>query len=143
MKSFSLRKGIIFSGVSFLFSIVAVCIINYILQILVVFLDIITRLSSSTAFVIVLWIVTGVFAVVFAFSWVEAYTGKGNISYKLTGNTVMIISTVAMVMAIVLLLKGEFNHNPSEFSLLLSNGYIFLSFFAGSATMAAIMRNLD
>jgi len=139
----ALSKKLMYTTLSFVISIIAVCIINYVLQIVVIFLDIVSRLSSSSAFIIVLWIVTGVFAAVFTVSGAEFLAGKKNFSYKLTGNTVLIISSCAIVFAIILLVNGEFYHNPSDFSLLLSNAYVFLSFFTGSAVMGAVLRNLD
>lgn len=139
----SFGKKIFITILCFIGAIIAVGIANYLLQIAFVFLDIITRLSSTSAYIIVLWIVTGVFGAVFAFSGAEYFLGKDNFSHKFTGNTIMVVSLIAIVFAVIMLSRGEFKGNPSEFSLLLSNGYVFLSFFAGSAAMAAILRNLD
>jgi H+/Cl- antiporter ClcA len=139
----STNKKILITILCFIVAIIGVSIVNYVLQIAVIFLDIVSRLSASSAFVIVLWIVTGVFGAVFAVSGAEHFIGKANFTHKLSGNTVVVVSLLAIVFAVIMLSKGEFKHNPSEFSLLLSNGYIFLSFFAGSAAMGAILRNLD
>ena len=139
----SRSKKIVITILAFIVAIIAVSIVSYILQIAVIFLDIVSRLSSSSAFVIVLWIVTGVFGAVFAVSGAEQFLGKENFTHKLSGNTILIVSLLAITFAIVMLSKGEFKHNPSEFSLLLSNGYVFLSFFVGAGGMAAILRNLD
>jgi len=139
----STGKKIFITTLFFIGAVIAVGIANYVLQIAVIFLDVVTRLSSTSAFVIVLWVVTGVFGAVFTVSGAEHFLGKANFSYKFTGNTIIIISLLAIIFAIIMLSKGEFKGSPSEFSLLLSNGYVFLSFFAGSAGMAAILRNLD
>ncbi len=128
---------------SFIGAIIGVSIANFLLQIAIIFLDVVTRFSSSSAYVIVLWIVTGVFAAVFAFGIAEHFVGKENFTHKFTGNTIIVVSLLAIAFAIIMLSNGEFKHNPSEFSLLLSNGYVFLSFFAGSAAMAAILKNVD
>ncbi len=139
----STGKKIFITILCFIGAIIAVGIANYVLQIAVIFLDVVTRLSSTSAFVIVLWIVTGVFGAVFTGSGAEQFLGKENFSYKFTGNTIIVISLLSILFAIIMLSKGEFKRSPSEFSLLLSNGYVFLSFFVGSAAMGAILRNLD
>ncbi len=139
----TLTKKIFYTLISFLVSIIFVCVANYLFQILVIFLDIVTRLSSSSAYIIVLWIVTGAFAAVFTISGVEYLIGKNHFSYKLTGNIILILSLLMISAATILLVNGHFKRNPSEFSLLLSNGYVFISFFSGAGIMAAILRNLD
>lgn len=136
-------KKILITISSFVAAIVMACIGNFILQVLVIFLDIVSRMSGSSAYVIVLWIVTGVFGAIFAVSIAEQFLGKNNFSHRFTGNVILTVSVLAILFAFILLSKGEFRQNPSEFSLLLSNGYVFLSFFAGSAAMAAILRNMD
>lgn len=138
-----MTKKILYSIIAFAAVTIIMCIANYLLQIAFIFLDVVTRLSSSSAFVIILWIVTGVFAAIFTSGAAEAFIGKKDFTYKVTGNTVIIIAAVAIVFSIVLLVNGQFRHNPSEFTLLFSNGYIFLSFFAGAGAMAAILRNID
>lgn len=138
-----LSKKTFYIIISFLISIFLVCIFNYLLQIVAIFLVFVKRLSSSTAFIIVLWIVTGIFSIIFTASGAEYLIGKKDFSHRFTGNTILIISLVMILTAIILMLKGHFKHNPSEFTLLLSNGYVFISFFTGAGIMAAIMRNLD
>ncbi|HRF19546.1 MAG TPA: hypothetical protein PK977_15330, partial [Chitinophagaceae bacterium] len=59
------------------------------------------------------------------------------------GNTILVISILAIIPAIVIMSKGHFMHNPKEFTLLLSNGYVWVAYFAGAGGMAAILRNLD
>jgi hypothetical protein len=39
--------------------------------------------------------------------------------------------------------RGDFMLNPREFTLLMSNGYVWIAYFAGAGAMAAILRNLD
>lgn len=139
----STSKNIIIIIFCFIVATTAVCIINYVLQIAFIFLDLVTRKSATSAYIIVLWIVTGVFGAVFTVSGADQFPGKGKISSGLTGNTILVVSLVAILFAIFMLSKGEFRHNPSEFSLLLSNGYVFISYFVGSGAMAAIARKLD
>jgi hypothetical protein len=129
---------------SFIITIVILCVVNYVFQIAVIFLDIISRrLNSSAAYVIVLWLVTGVFTTVFTEGVAEQLAGKEHSSYKNVGTVVLITSCLALVFSISLLLAGEFRHDPEEFSLLLSNGYVFTAFFAGTAAMALVFRKLD
>lgn len=79
----------------------------------------------------------------FTVSGVEFFTGKNHFSYKLTGNIILILSLLMIFAAVILMVKGHFKRNPSGFSLLLSNGYVYISFFSGAGIMAAILRNLD
>jgi magnesium-transporting ATPase (P-type) len=100
------------------------------------------RLEESVAYIIVLWLVTGVFGSVFTTGLAEYLVKKENFTYKISGNTILLISVVAIIPAIVIMSRGNFLYNPKEFTLLLSNGYVWVSYFVGAGTMAAILRNL-
>lgn len=128
---------------SFLFATVLVCIANFLLQIALIFLDVVTRLESTSAMIIVLWIVTGVFAVVFATGIAVQLTGTEKGIYEPVCNIIISISVIAVISAIVIMSKGHFKLNPSDFSLLLSNGYVFIAYFTGTALMALVMRKLE
>ena len=128
---------------SFLIATVGVCIANFVIQVLLIFTDIVTRWESTSVSVIVLWIVTGVFGAVFGVAMGDQLTGKRPDIYKQTGNTILLVSLVAIAIAVYLLSQGHFKKNPKEFSLILSNGYVFLSYFVGSGGMSLILRNLD
>ena len=127
---------------SFLLATLLVCIGNFVLQILLIFLDIATRLDSSSLMVIVLWIVTGVFATVFTKGIAELVAGADT-TYRQTSTIVLIIAVLAIAVAVTGLSRGLFRRSPEEFSLLFSNGWVFISYFAGAAGMALIMRKLD
>ena len=136
-------KKLLYTVLSFLLVCIGVCIINFVLQIVGIFLDVFSRhYESSSAFIIVLWLVTGVFGAVFTFGVAEAFLGKSTYSSQFTAITVIVISLIAIVGAIILLSKGEFNHSPSEYSLILSNGYVFASYFLGCGLTAVIFRNM-
>ncbi len=128
---------------SFAFVTVLVCIANFLLQIALILLDVVTRLESTSAMIIILWVVTGVFAVVFAPGIAAQLTGTEKGIYEPVCNTILAISIIAVISAIVIMSKGHFKHNPSDFSLLLSNGYVFIAYFTGTALMALVMRNLE
>lgn len=137
-------KNIAWNILAFILMTVAVCIVNYILQIIIIFMDIFSRrLEESVAYVIVLWLVTGIFGSVFTTGLAEHLVKKGNFAYKVSGNTILVISILAIIPAIVIMSKGHFMHNPKEFTLLLSNGYVWVAYFGGAGGMAAILRNLD
>ena len=137
-------KKLLYTIAAFLIGCIGVCVVNFILQVAAIFIDVFDRhLSTSSAFIIVLWIVTGVFGAVFTFGAAESLLGKPAYSGYFTAMTIIVISVIAIVLAIVLLSKGEFNNSPSEYSLLLSNGYVFLSYFLGCGLTALIFRNLD
>ncbi len=128
---------------SFVIATVAVCIANFVLQIILIFTDIVTRMESSSVMVIVLWIVTGVFGTVFTLAVAEQLAGKQKDIYAKAGNAVLLLSLFAIAFAVFYLSRGHFRRDPKEFSLLFSNGYVFISYFSGAAAMALIMRKLD
>lgn len=128
---------------SFVIATVAVCIANFILQIILIFTDIVTRMESSSVMVIVLWVVTGVFGTVFTLGVAEQLAGKQKDIYAQAGNVVLLVSLLAIAFSLFFLSRGLFRRDPKEFSLLFSNGYVFISYFTGAAAMALIMRKLD
>ena len=128
---------------SFIIATIVVCVANFLLQIVLIFTDIVTRLESSSAMVIVLWIVTGVFGAVFTIAAAEQLVGKHKEMYALAGNLVLVASLLAIAFAVFFLSRGLFRRDPKEFTLLFSNGYVFISYFAGAAAMALILRKLD
>ncbi len=109
---------------SFAIATVVVCIANFILQ-------------------IVLWIVTGVFGAVFTIGAAEQLAGKEREIDAQAGNVVLVVSLLAIAFAVFFLSRGLFRRDPKEFSLLFSNGYVFISYFAGAAAMSLILRKLD
>jgi hypothetical protein len=137
-------KNIAWNVLAFLIITVAVCIANYVLQILIIFMDIFSRrLEESVAYVIILWLVTGVFAAVFTIGLAEYFVKKENFTYKVSGNIILLVSLLAIIPVIMIMSRGDFMYNPKEFTLLLSNGYVWISYFVGAGTMAAVLRNLD
>ena len=136
-------KNIASCTLSFFIATVLVCIANFILQVILIFTDIMTRLNSSSAMVIVLWIVTGVFGAVFTIAAAEQLAGKQKEIYAQAGNVVLVVSLLAIAFAVFFLSRGLFRRDPKEFSLLFSNGYVFISYFSGAAAMALILRKLD
>lgn len=89
--------------------------------------------------IIVLWVITGVFALGIA----AQLTGTEKGIYEPACNIIISISVIAVISAIVIMSKGHFKHNPSDFSLLLSNVYVFIVFFTGTALMALVMRKSE
>lgn len=136
-------KRYLLATLSFAIATVVVGIANFVLQLVLIFTDVVTRMESSSVMVIVLWIVTGVFAAVFAVAAAEQLIGKQKDIYAMTGNVVLAVSLLAIAFAVFFLSRGLFRRDPKEFSLLFSNGYVFISYFAGAAAMALIMRKLD
>lgn len=136
-------KRTAYTVLAFAAVMVATCILNFLLQLAFIFFDLISRRDASSAYIIALWVVTGVFTTVLAAGLAEQFLGKENFSYKQTGFIFIVISAAAAAFAVVLLAAGHFRHNPQEFSLIFSNGYVFLSFFIGAGAMALVMRKLD
>ncbi len=130
-------------ALAFVIGTVLACIGNFVLQIILLFTDIVTRMQSSSLMVIVLWVVTGVFGAFFTVGAAESMTGRRADLYKRAGNAVLIISLVAILFAIFYLNRGLFRRDPKEFSLLFSNGYVFIAYFAGAALTSLLLRKLD
>lgn len=137
-------KKIAWNVLAFFLVTIAISIANYILQVIIIFMDIFSRrIAESSAYIIVLWLVTGIFAAVFTTGLAEQLVKKENFNYKFTGNTILLVSILAIIPAILLMSMGDFMHDPKEFTLLLSNGFVWVSYFVGAGAMAAIFRNLD
>ena len=137
-------KTITWNVLAFFLSTAAVCIANYLLQIIIIFMDILSRrIAESSVYIIILWLVTGVFGAVFTTGLAEQLVKKESFTYRISGNTILTISVLAIIPAILIISKGGFMHDPKEFSLLLSNGYVWIAYFTGAGIAAAILRNLD
>lgn len=119
------------------------CVLNFIAQIVLIFMDAVSRWESSSALTIVLWLVTGVFGAVFTGLTATLFLTKNEITYRLTYNMVSITSAVAIALAVVLMVRGEFMADVDDFTLFFSNGFVFVSYFIGSGGFALVGRNLD
>lgn len=128
--------------VAFMITTAIMSAVNFIAQIALIFLDLVSRLESSSALIIVLWIVTGVFAAIFTEAVAGLLMEKKDITYQIVFNPVLTVSVAAMILALVFMFQGEFIADPSEFTLLFSNGYVFISYFFGAAAMSFIGRKL-
>jgi H+/Cl- antiporter ClcA len=119
------------------------CVINFVAQIALIFLDIVSRMETSSALTIVLWIVTGVFGAIFTQATAELFLDKKEITYKLVNVPILGVSIVAISVAIIFMVQGEFMNDPSDFTLFFSNGFVFISYFLGTGGMALIAKKLD
>ncbi len=118
------------------------CVVNFMAQIALIFMDVVSRLESSSALTLVLWFVTGVFGAIFTEAAAGMFIKKEDITYPLVHTPIFIASIVAVVLAVVLLLMGEFVVDNVEFTLLFSNGFVFLSYFLGTGGFSFIGRKL-
>lgn len=136
-----IRYGKIY--LAFLLTIVIMCIINFLAQVFFIFIDVVSRFDSSSAFVLVLWLVTGVFTTIFTNAAAELFFEKKTITYPFIGKPVLVISIVAILIAIFLIIGYDWIEDPEDFSLLLSNGIVFISFFVGTGAMGFLQTKLD
>jgi H+/Cl- antiporter ClcA len=127
---------------AFIITTFIMCVVNFIGQIVLIFIDVVSRMESSSALTIVLWIVTGVFAAIFTQATAEQFIAKKEITYRLVHWPILIISMVAIVIAVVLMIQGEFISDPADYTLLFSNGFTFISYFLGTGGFAFIGRKL-
>lgn len=122
--------------VSFALWMAALCVANFVAQVAMVFLDVLTRLDSSSLAILVLWFVTGVFTTIFAVGELDRPPGNG-----LFGATVVgALAIAALTVAIVLLATGHHGGDPLEFSLMFTNVRVVIAFFAGAGAMAFVLR---
>lgn len=127
---------------AFIITTSIMCVLNFIAQIALIFLSLVSRLESSSALTLVLWFVTGVFGAIFTEAAAGMFLKKEDITYPLVHTPIFMVSIVAVVLAVVLLLMGEFVADPAEFTLLFSNGFVFLSYFVGTGGFSFIGRKL-
>ena len=118
------------------------CVVNFIAQIALIFMDVVSRLESSSALTLVLWFVTGVFSAIFTEATAGMFMKKEEITYPLVHYPILIISILMIVLAVVLMLMGELEADNVEFTLLFSNGFVFLSYFLGTGGFSFIGRKL-
>jgi hypothetical protein len=127
---------------AFLITTAIMGVFNFIAQIVFIFLDLVSRWESSSALILVLWIVTGVFAAIYTEAVAGLLMEKKDITYRIVYTPVLIVSIAAMVVASILMFQEGFTSDPSEFTLLLNNGLNFISYFFGAAGMSLIGRKL-
>lgn len=127
---------------SFIITTTVMCVVNFIAQIVFIFIDLVSRLDASSLYVIALWFVTGVFASVFTEAVASIFIEKEEITYPLLHTPILITSIIAIIVAIVLMLMGELESDHVEFTLLFSNGYVFISYFVGTGGFSWIGRKL-
>jgi hypothetical protein len=124
---------------SFALTMLAACVANFVLQIGMIFLDVLTRLESSSAAILALWFVTGVFTTVIGIGELDRPPGNG----RFGGTVVLVLSVVAIAAAIVLAWNDCPGGDPLDFSLMFTNVWVVIAFFAGSGAMAAVIRLAD
>lgn len=124
---------------SFALTMAAACVANFVLQVAMVFLDVLTRLESSSAAILVLWFVTGVFTTVVAVGDLDVPPGNG----RFGGTVVLGLAIAAIGASIVLAMNDCPGGDPLEFSLMFTNVWVVIAFFAGAGAMAFVLRLAD
>ena len=114
----------------------AACGVNFIAQVAMIVLDVLTRLESSSAAIVALWFVTGVFTTVFAVGDLEQPPGQA----RLRARVVLGASAAAVVSSIVAACLGCPGGDPLEFSLLFTNVWVVIAFYVGTGAMALVLR---
>ncbi len=127
---------------AFLITTIIMGAVNFVAQIALLFMDLLSRWESSSALIVVLWIVTGVFASIFTEAVAGLFLNKKEITYRLIHYPVLVVYVIAIVMALVFMFQGHFISDIAEYTLLFSNGFVFISYFFGAAAMSFIGRNL-
>lgn len=116
----------------------ALCCVNFLAQIALIFVDLLSRLDSSSAAILALWFVTGVFTTVFALGDPDLSPDHA----RFGGNLLLAISLAAIGFAIAWATTLGPGGDPLEFSLMFTNAWVVIVFFAGSGAMAWVFRNL-
>lgn len=121
---------------SFALTMVAACVVNFVLQLGMIFLDVLTRLDSSSGAILALWFVTGVFTTVIGIGEWDRPPGNA----RFAGTVVLALSVVAVAVSVALAVTGSCGGDPLEFSLMFTNVWVVLAFFVGAGAMAWVMR---
>lgn len=127
---------------SFLITTLIFCVINFVAQIILIFVDVVSRWESSALLTLVLWFVTGVFSSIFTEAAASMFIAKEEITYPLLHTPILITSIIAIALGVLLMFMGELEADNVEFTLLLSNGYVFISYFVGTGAFSWIARKL-
>jgi hypothetical protein len=122
--------------VSFALAMLCMCVVNFLAQIVMIFLDVLTRLDSSSAAILALWFVTGVFTTVFAVGELDSPPGNGWFRATVIGA----LAIVALVIAIAFAATGQYGGDPLEFSLMFTNVWVVIAHFLGVGAMALVLR---
>lgn len=127
---------------SFALTALMMCILNFLAQIGLILFDIISRWDSSALLIVTLWFVTGVFTSVFTEPVTFLLVDKKLLTSKFLHTIILVISVIALAGAGLIMFQGDFLSDPSEFTLLFSNGIIFTSYFIGTGVFSFIGRKL-
>jgi hypothetical protein len=122
--------------VSFALAMLCLCVVNFLAQIAMIFLDVVTRLDSSSAAILALWFVTGVFTTIFAVGELDRPPGNG--FFRAT--VVCALAIIALGIAIVFAATGRHGGDPLEFSLMFTNVWVVIAHFLGAGAMALVLR---
>jgi uncharacterized membrane protein YGL010W len=136
-------KHALLGAAAFALALVSTCVANFVLQLGLIFVDVLTRLEESAAMVLASWFVTGVFTTVFAIGWHEQFVGKEHFRWRTSGNVALLISALVLAVTIVLICRGWSWRDPQDWSLLTENPWNVVACFTGSGGMAAVGRTLD
>jgi hypothetical protein len=122
--------------VSFALAMLCLCVANFLAQIAMIFLDVLTRLDSSSAAILALWFVTGVFTTIFAVGELDQPPGNGFFRATVVG----VLAIVVLVIAIAFAATGHHGGDPLEFSLMFTNVWVVIAHFLGAGAMALVLR---
>jgi hypothetical protein len=122
----------------FALAMAALCCVNFLAQIALIFVDLLTRLESSSAAILALWFVTGVFTTVFALGDPDRSPDHA----RFGGNLLLALSLAAIGLAVAWATALGPGGDPLEFSLMFTNTWVVIAFFAGSGAMAWVFRKL-
>ena len=122
--------------VSFALAMLCLCVVNFLAQIVMIFLDVVTRLDSSSAAILALWFVTGVFTTIFAVGELDRPPGNGFFRATVVG----VLAIVALGIAIAFAATGRHGGDPLEFSLMFTNVWVVIAHFFGVGAMALVLR---
>ena len=116
----------------------ALCCVNFVAQIALLFVDLLSRLDSSSAAILALWFVTGVFTTVLTVGDPDHTPDHSRFS----GNVLLGLALLAIALSIVWGATLGGGGDPLEFSLMFTNVWVVIAFFAGSGAMAWVFRQL-
>lgn len=109
---------------------------NFLLQVGLVFVDVLTREDSSPFAIVALWLVTGVLSTVLT---VRELAQPARVRCEAT--VVLVASAIGFAAALVQLAGDWPGRDPEEYAFVFESAWVTLAFFTGSGAMAGVLRH--
>jgi hypothetical protein len=139
----TLAKRIGWILLAFFGSSILTTLANFVLQIVITFLDVVTRWEESSGSLLALWLVTGVFTTVFTTGMTERLGAVPGGDHRLSGSVCVGLSAAFICLYLYLIRYEGFGGWPLERFMIFEDGWVTIAFFTGAGAMGLVVRKLD